>query len=103
MLAESILFGGVNRAIQAGPNPHWQLETEGKTEFLWRILPNRRERVEAPDVAIPKGDLRRSDVIDEYIRARALTSEFVERAAHPLKAHTCEHFFWGVFSPDFSS
>ena len=98
MLSETILFGGVDRAIQAGPNPQWQLETKGKTEFLWRVLLNRYERVEAPEVAMPKGDLRRSDVIDEYVRARALTIGFVKGTAYPLKAHTCEHFFWGVFS-----
>ena len=98
MLAESILFGGVDRAIQAGPNPQWQLETKGKTEFLWRVLPNRYQRVEAPEVAMPKGDLRRSDVIDEYVRARTLTIKFVKGVPHIRSKLTLASIFSGESS-----
>src|ERR1700722_5841793 len=36
VLAEGLLFGSVEKAVSSPPNPDWEAQTKGKTEFTAR-------------------------------------------------------------------
>ena len=98
LIAESILFNGAKGAVEAPFNPRWQAATLGKTDTVRRVVGNRDVRVPSPSAAVPTGILSRREVIDPYVRARAVTIDFVEDVDGPILAHTSDHFMWGVVS-----
>ena len=94
--AEVFLFKNAEDTLAGTANPKWMEETRGKTEFLWRVVPNRFQNVSSPEVAIPLGEVARAEAIDRFGSARAKTIDFVETTDLALKAFTSEHFFWGT-------
>jgi hypothetical protein len=93
MLAEGLLFGAVERALAAKPNPDWEAKTKGKTEFLERVMVSRERRATAPESIVPTGKLPRAELIKRYQEARAKSLKFAEETEVPLKAHTLDHPF----------
>ena len=94
--AEVFLFKSAKETVAGTANPKWMEETRGKTEFLWRVVPNRFRNFSSPDVAIPLGKIERAEAVDRFDSARAKTIDFVETTNLALKAFTAEHFFWGT-------
>lgn len=92
LLAESLLFSAVQRAIQSPPNPDWQAKTAGKTEFLEKVMVDRSHKATAPEQIRPQG-LSKAEVIRRFKEARALTLQFAETTQIPLKEHTFDHPF----------
>lgn len=93
MMAESLLFGAVQGAISAKPNPEWETKTKGKTEFIERVMPDRTGKAQAPESIVPSGKLSRQEVIAKFKEARGKTLKFAEETQLPLKAHTLDHPF----------
>ncbi len=93
MMAESLLFGAVQGAISAKPNPEWETKTKGKTEFIERVMPDRTGKAQAPESIVPSGKLTRQEVISKFKEARGKTLKFAEETQLPLKAHTLDHPF----------
>ncbi len=93
MMAESLIFGAVQGAIAAKPNPEWETKTKGKTEFIERVMPDRTGKAQAPESIVPSGKLTRQEVIAKFKEARGKTLKFAEETQLPLKAHTLDHPF----------
>src|SRR5437868_1652218 len=55
VLADGGLFGGVERALAAPPNPDWEAKTRGKTEFLEKVMVDRSHKAQAPEQLVPDG------------------------------------------------
>ena len=95
-LSEDLLFGAVERALAAKPDPDWETKTKNKIELLERILPNRVGRAQAPEMIQPRGKMTRAEIIEHFKQARAKTIKFAEQTDLPLKAHTLDHPFRGL-------
>jgi uncharacterized damage-inducible protein DinB len=93
VLAEGGLFGGVQRAVAAPPNPDWEAKTRGKTEFIEKVMVDRSHKAQAPEQIVPHGKLTQQEVIERYKIVRAKTLKFAEETEVPLKEHTAEHPF----------
>jgi hypothetical protein len=92
MLAESLLFGVAQRAIQSPPNPDWQTKTAGKTEVIEQRMLDRSHKATAPEPIRPSG-LTKAEVIRRFKEARAQTIQFAETTQVPLKEHTFDNPF----------
>ena len=95
-IAEAILFKSAEQAVAGTANQNWQEETKGKTDYLWRTVPNRIRRFSSPEAAIPRGKLPPEEALDHFLSARSRTIEFVGNTDVALKAFTSQHFFWGT-------
>jgi hypothetical protein len=93
MLTEARLFGAVEQALAQPMNPEWEKKTEGKAEFIERVMPNRAGKAQAPIEVRPTGKLTREEIISRYKEQRARVLEFARKTDLPLKAHTVEHPF----------
>jgi uncharacterized damage-inducible protein DinB len=93
MMAESLIFGAVQGAISAKPNPEWETKTKGKTEFIEKVMPDRSGKAQAPEAIVPSGKLSREEIITKFKEARGKTLKFAEDTQLPLKAHTFDHPF----------
>jgi hypothetical protein len=93
MMAESLLFGAMQMALAAKPNPDWEAKSKGKTEFLEDVLAGRKGRAQAPESIVPTGKLSREELIKKFKDARAKTLKFTEETQMPLKSHTFDHPF----------
>ena len=92
-LAESLLFANAEKALAGEPNPEWEAKTKGKTEFLERVMIERRGKAQAPEQIVPTGKLSRDELIAKFKEVRAKTRKFAETTQLPLKSHTAEHPF----------
>jgi len=93
VLAETLLFGGVQRAVDSPPNPDWETKTRGKTEFLEKVMVDRSHKAKAPEPIQPHGQLSREEVIQHFNEVRAHTMQFIEQTDVALKEHTADHPF----------
>ncbi len=93
MMAEGLLFGAMEQALAAKPNPDWETKTKGKTEFLENVMVGRKGKATAPESIVPSGKLSAKEVVTKLKEARAKTLKFTEETQVPLKAHTSEHPF----------
>jgi len=91
MLSETLLFDAVKRAADTKPNPDWEAKTKGKTEFLEKVMVDRKGKAQAPETIVPSGKLSREQVIQKLKEARATTLKFAEQTQVPLKEHTFDH------------
>lgn len=97
VLAETRIFGIIQRALAQKPNPDWESKTAGKEQVLERILPGRVGRAQAPFEIQPSGKLTRDEVIKRFKEIRAKTLAFAQQTDLPLKEHTFDNPF-PVFS-----
>lgn len=93
LLAETALFGAVERALAAPANPDWEKATAGKTELLERVMPDRSHKAVAPESVQPQQRLSKAEVIRRFNELRAKTIKFAQETQAPLKEHTWEHPF----------
>jgi hypothetical protein len=93
MLAESLLFDSVYRALSGTADSSWTEAPLAKAELLEKALPNRSFKATAPDPVVPTGALSREETMTRYRQARARTQAFAEHTELPLKAFKCKHPF----------
>ena len=93
VLAEGLLFGLVQRALAATPNPAWEEQTKGKTELLIRALPSRQGRAEAPERIVPREGLTHAQVRERFATQRGGIVAFARETQAALKEHTVVHPF----------
>jgi hypothetical protein len=92
VLAEGGLFSRMKVALDAAPNPDWEKQTAGKTEFIETVMVDRSHKAVAPEQIRPQG-LSKDEVIRRYKDARAKTIAFARDTQIPLKERTSEHPF----------
>lgn len=93
MLSEGLLFGTVERAMASPVNPDWKTKTDGKNDFLEKVLVSRERRAQAPEPIRPLSKISRAEVMSRFKESRAKTLKFIEETNAPMKAHTVEHPF----------
>jgi hypothetical protein len=92
MVAESVIFAFIHRALKSPANPDWQAKTAGKTELLEKEMPDRTRKAAAPEQLRPRG-VSRAEVGHRFKEVRAQTIYFAETTQAPLKEHTIDHPF----------
>ncbi len=91
-LAESLLFGAMEKALQAPENPNWEEATKGKDERVVSILTNRSGKAQAPETIKPTGKTR-AEIMAGLQTVRAKTLKFAQETQAEMKSHTTEHPF----------
>ena len=81
-LAEGLLFGAMERALAAAPNPNWAEKTKGKTQLLEDVLAGRKGKASAPESIVPSAKMTRQELITKFKEARAKTLAFKIGRAH---------------------
>jgi hypothetical protein len=92
-MAEGLLYGAMEQALKAKPNPDWEAKTKGKTAFLEDVMVGRKGKASAPESIVPSGKLSRDEVVAKLKEGRARSLKFIETTELPLKAHTFDHPF----------
>lgn len=93
VLAETLLFGNVQKAVASPANPAWEEKTKGKTEFIERVMAPRLGKAQAPEPIVPKGAMTQAQVKERFEAQRADILKFAADTDVALKEHTAEHPF----------
>ena len=93
VLAEAMLFDNARQAMAAPPNPAWEEQTKGKTEFIIRVMPSRQGKAVAPEPIVPRQGLTYAQVKERFEKQRIAILKFAADTQLPLKEHTAEHPF----------
>ena len=93
VLAEALLFDNVRKAMAADPNPDWEAQTKGKTEFIVRVMPSRQGKAVAPEPIVPRQALTRAQVRERFEKQRSEIVKFADDTKAALKEHTVVHPF----------
>jgi len=93
VLAEAMLFDFVQKAMAASPNPAWEEQTKGKTEFIVRVMPSREGKAQAPEPIVPRSGLTLAQVKERFEKQRVAILKFANDTQLPIKEHTAEHPF----------
>jgi hypothetical protein len=109
VLAEAMLFDFVRKAMAAPPNPAWEEQTKGKTEFIIRVMPSRQGKAVAPEPIVPHEGLTRAQVKERFEKQRIEIVKFASETQAALKEHTVVHPFpvfgtlnayqWLIYAP----
>jgi len=94
MLAETLIFSQVEKALASPPNSEWEAKTKGKTEIIEKAIVSRATKVQAPEAIVPSSKLTRDQVIKGLKEGRAKTLKFAEETQVPLKTYTAENPFF---------
>jgi len=93
VLAEALLFETVKKAMSSPPNPDWEEQTKGKTEFIERVMAPRLGKAQAPEPIVPRDGLTLAQVKERFEQERAEIVKFASDINLPLKEYTAEHPF----------
>ena len=93
VLAEAMLFDNARKAMAAPPNPAWEEQTKGKTEFIIRVMPSRQGKAIAPEPIVPREGLTYAQVKERFEKQRIAILKFAIDPQLPIKEHTAEHPF----------
>ena len=83
-LTETAFHMRVDGLMAGKPNADWRKLTEGKTQVMTQVIPDRTNRVKAPPEVSPKGEMTRAEIISSYSAAR---TRMIERAEDSSKAY----------------
>ena len=93
VLAEKLLFASVRKAVAAPANPNWFEQTKGKTEFLEKVMVERKGKATAPESIVPSGTWTKAETIARFDEGRVKIRQFIETTDVALLEHTEEHPF----------
>ena len=87
LIAEKLIVG---RFDTYPANPSWAEATRGMDDKLRTVLPDRQNKLQAPEQVSPKGEMSRREIVDGYLAARATTLDYLRKADGPVKSLTRE-------------
>ena len=93
VLAESLLFSSVRRAVASRANSDWAEQTKGKTDVVVRAVPTRLGKAAAPDRILPRAGMTPAQVKERFAEQRADIVQFARETQVALKEHTLAHPF----------
>ena len=93
VLAEALLFDSVRKAMASAPNPDWEEQTKGKTEFIIRVMPSREGKAVAPEPIVPHEGLTRAQVKERFEKQRVEIVKFARETQLAVKQQTLLHPF----------
>lgn len=95
--SEAALLDYAQNAMEGGPDDAWAEKTEGKTELLRRVMPNRNPGgaggAQAPMEIRPTEKWSRAKAIEEFYKIRGKVVAYCETIDKPIKGYTSEHPF----------
>lgn len=94
MITEESLFRLIQQMLMQPADPNWEGALT-KTEVLERSLPDRSNKVQAPEILVPTGNVPKAQVLGRFKAARARTLKFATETTAPLALHTFENPFFG--------
>ena len=89
-LTETGFHMRVDDLMAGKPHADWRKLTEGKTQVITQVIPDRTNRVKAPPEVTPKGEMTRADIISAYSAARSRMIERTEDSSKAYQAHLDE-------------
>jgi len=102
ILSERMLYQTAVEALKNPADPDWAAKTDGKVDFLKKVMPNRNPGgaggAKAPQEIVPSGSLTKDEVVRRFNESRAEIRAFVEKLDAPAKEHIVVHPF-PVFGP----
>ena len=93
MMAESLLFAQMEKALAAPVIPDWAEKTKGKSDFLERVMVKRQGKAQAPEAIVPLGKIPRAELMVKLKEARAKTRKYAHETKAELHSHTTDHIF----------
>jgi DinB superfamily len=93
VLAEALLFNFIQRALAGPPNPGWEEQTKGKTEFLIQVMASQEGKAAAPQPLVPCERVTRVEVKERFATKRTDIVKFTSETHLALKGFTLAHPF----------
>jgi hypothetical protein len=97
ILSERMLYQTALDALESPADPEWAAKTDGKVDFLKKVMPNRNPGgaggAKAPQEIVPTGGLTREEVVRRFNESRAEIRAFVAALDQPAKEHIVVHPF----------
>ena len=93
VLAEAMLFANVKKAVSSPPNPDWEEQTKGKTEFIVQVMAPRLGKAQAPEPIVPRNGMTLAQVRERFDQQRVEIVKFAGDTNVALKEHTELHPF----------
>jgi hypothetical protein len=102
ILSERMLYQTAVEALKTPVDPEWAAKTDGKVDFLKKVMPNRNPGgaggAKAPQEIVPSGGLAKDEVVRRFNESRTEIRAFVAALDQPVKEHIVVHPF-PVFGP----
>jgi len=95
MLSETLIFSAVRGTMQTPADADWEAKTGAKAALLEAALPDRSQKVTAPEPLQPTSKVTHEEIVERYKAARAKTIAFTKSTDLPLKEHISAHPFFG--------
>jgi hypothetical protein len=89
--AEELLLDLIRAALDRPPDPHWLRHTRGKTELLWRVVPEPLGRASAPFATVPRADRTADDAAARFDTVRTLSIRCADELPPDADRRTSEH------------
>ena len=94
--ASALVQVGID-ALKSPADPEWATKTDGKVDFLKKVMPNHNPGgaggAKAPQEIVPTGGLTHDDVVRKFNESRAEIRAFVAALDQPAKEHIVVHPF----------
>lgn len=94
-LAENAFHTFVDGTLAEEADPEWAKKTEGQTEMITKMVPDRSQKVQAPDDLSPKGKMSRAELLQGLGKARGETIKRAADTSVPYKAHVSSNPIFG--------
>jgi hypothetical protein len=102
ILSERKLYETAVEALKGPADPEWAAKTDGKVDFLKKVMPNRQPGgaggAKAPQEIVPSGTLAKDEVVRRFNESRTEIRAFVAALDQPAKEHIVVHPF-PIFGP----
>jgi hypothetical protein len=91
-LSEELIFGRIQKMVAGPATPEKKAEQKGKDEAVLKMIPDRSQRFQAPEVIRPTGRFAtRQAVVDAFKQKRDHSIEFIATTQADLRAYVAPH------------
>lgn len=91
-LAEEMIWGLVNKAVQAPPTPEKTAQVAGKDEIILQKIPERSRKAQAPEQLQPSGKwATREALLKDFAKMRDAEIAYLSTTEVALRHHFAEH------------
>jgi uncharacterized damage-inducible protein DinB len=95
VMVETRIFGGIQKALESGPDASRRSALEGQDDMLITGAANRVGRFQAPQPLVPTGRWPDEQILQEFEAARERTREFAASTQADLRRHFFPHRAFG--------
>jgi uncharacterized damage-inducible protein DinB len=96
-VAESTIFGVVQRAMQSPAAPEKRDQVKGKEQILLQRMPDRSHKAQAPEILRPTGRwATEADLVKAFEDARASNMQYIRTTNDDLHDHFFDHPAFGT-------